>query len=83
MGTKNKKQYIRLIKERPFCAQLTDSFGLNVKFTDLELRWRDDNHFWSWVRRVNSGFSFDGTARAALTKVVVWRGLHYPIVKVA
>lgn len=81
--SKNKKQYKRLIKERPFCVHWTDSYGLDIKFIDLELRGRDDNHFWSWVNGLNSGRSFDGTVRPELTKVAVWRGLHYPIMKVA
>ena len=78
-----KKMYKRLIKERPFCLRWTGSYGLDIKIITLELRGRNDNHFWSWVRSLNSGRSFDGTPLPGLTKVVVWRGLHYPLVKVA
>lgn len=83
MSKKKKRQYKRLIKERPFCVRWSDSFGLDIKFIDLELRRRDDNHFWAWVHGLNSGRSFDGAVRRGLTKVVVWRGLNYPIMKVA
>ena len=86
MKAKRKKVYKRLIHERPLIIREVAYLPNGkiehiVEWSDLDLRHSDNNRFWDYIRRKNSGFSlhFKGEDVGFLRKVTVRRGVHYPV----